>query len=325
MFDFVTVGGATRDISFFTDQGILLDNQADILRQKVLAFELGAKIKVDRFFYSYGGGAANAAVCLAHFGFKTACLAPVGADQNGQLIIKNLRDRGVSSRLIIKVLGQESGSSFILIAPSGERIIFAQRGANANLVISAQSLTAIKKAKNIYIASLAGNWQVNLQKVFKAIRKQQQVFWNPGTTQLLGGLDGLAVYLKKVTVLAINQDEATELVVRTAAYRKKTRRFLDDPKNLLKIIKEAGPQVVVITRGPEGVIVFDGREFYEREVIHEKKKVDSTGVGDIFNSTFAAGLSRYSGDINQALDLALRNAASKIAHLGAQNGLISLK
>lgn len=325
MYDFVTIGGTTRDISFFTDQGLLINNQADILRQKVLAFELGAKVKVDQFFYSYGGGAANASVCLAHFGFKTACLAPVGQDQNGQLIIKNLRDRGVSSRLIVKVAGEESGSSFVLIAPSGERIIFAQRGANSKFTIPASSIKDVKAAKNIYIASLAGNWQRNLDRVFKAVTKKQAVFWNPGTTQLLGGLEGLKAYLSKVTVLAINQDEATELVIRSAAYRSKRRSFLDDPKNLLRAIKDVGPEIAVITRGPDGVIVYDGQEFYERAVVHEKKKVDSTGVGDIFNSTFAAGLKLYGGDINQALDLALKNAASKVAHLGAHNGLIKLK
>jgi len=172
---------------------------------------------------------------------------------------------------------------------------------------------------------LAGDWQAALKKVFKHVKSSQQVFWNPGTTQLLGGLEDIAIFLKKVTVLAINQDEATELVLRTDAYRKKKRSFLDNPRNLLQIIKAAGPQIVVITRGPEGVIAFDGQKFYEREVVHEKKKVDSTGVGDIFNSTFAAGLNLYSGEIDKALDLALRNAASKVAHLGAQNGLITLK
>ena len=325
MFDFVTVGGATRDISFFTDQGLLMDNRSDILRQKMLAFELGAKIKVDKFFYSYGGGAANAAVCLANFGFRTACLAPVGDDQNGRLIIKNLLDKKVSSRLVVKMPGEESGSSFILIAPSGERIIFAQRGANADFVISGQSLAALKSAKNIYIASLAGGWRQNLKRIFSVVSPGQNVYWNPGAAQLTEGLDGISGFLKKTKVLALNQDEATELVFRTPAYAKKSRRFLDEAQNLLRIIRESGPRIVVITKGPDGVIVFDGERFYERAARDEKKKVDSTGVGDVFNSTFAAGLEHRGGDIGRALDLALRNAAAKVAHLGAQNGLIKLK
>lgn len=325
MYDFITIGGTTRDISFFTDQGLVLDNSQDVLRQKMLGFELGAKIKVEKFYYSFGGGAANSAVCLANFGFRTACLAPVGDDHNGRLIKDNLRARGVSARLVQTVKGHESGSSFVLIAPSGERIIFAQRGANSQLVIGSSQLDSVRQAKNIYIASLAGAWEANLKKVFRVIRPEQKVFWNPGMTQLLGGLEGLNGFLKKVTVLAINQDEATELVVRSAAYKKKGRAFLDEPENLLKAIHAAGPRLVVITRGPDGVIAYDGQMVYRRAVIKEKKKVDSTGVGDIFNSTLAAGLELYQGDADKAIGLALRNAAAKVAHLGAQNGLISLK
>ena len=89
-YNFITIGGATRDISFFTDKGILINNSRNILQQKLLAFEYGAKIKVDEFYYSYGGGASNAAVCLSNFNFKTACLTAVGNDEKGALIKQNL-------------------------------------------------------------------------------------------------------------------------------------------------------------------------------------------------------------------------------------------
>ena len=49
MYDFLTVGSVTRDISFFSDEGLVLDNRHDLLRQQVLAFELGAKIVVEDF------------------------------------------------------------------------------------------------------------------------------------------------------------------------------------------------------------------------------------------------------------------------------------
>jgi len=200
-YDFITIGGTTRDISFFTDQGIIIKNHKDILHQEVLAFESGAKIKVDHFYYSYGGGAANAAVCLANFDLKTACLAPVGDDENGSLIVENLRRRGVDVRLMEKIKKVESGSSFILISPGGERIIFQQRGANAYFSLNQARLALIKQAKNIYVASLSGDWLVNLQKIFLvAGQNGQKIFWNPGTTQLLSGLNKIAPFMKKTTV-----------------------------------------------------------------------------------------------------------------------------
>lgn len=326
MYDFITVGGATHDISFFTDKGILIDNRRDILRQQLLGFEYGAKIKVDEFRYSFGGGAANAAVCLTNLGLSTACLASVGDDGSGRLIIENLRQRKVETNLMPLAKNEGSGGSFIIIAPSGERIIFAARGANRRLAIKASQLAALKKAKNIYIASLSGNWLDNLKKIFSLVRPAgPKIYWNPGASQYSGGLKKIAPFLKKTKVFALNKDEAIELVLSAGKSQNLSPSFLNNTDNLLRAIKEFGPEIVVITLGSEGVKVYDGQKIYFQPVAKEKKRVDTTGVGDVFNSSFSAGLVLYQGDINKALRLALKNTASKVAHFGAQNGLIKLK
>lgn len=326
MYDFITIGGTTRDITFFTNQGILINNKKDILRQNLLAFESGAKIKVDKFYYSYGGGSANAAVCLSNFGLKTACLAPIGDDANGVFIMNNLKDRRVDVSLMQKIKKEESGSSFVLVDPSGERIIFAQRGANTKLNINHKDLAVLKKTKNIYIASLAGDWENNLRKIFSVVGQNgPQVFWNPGMTQYLGGLDKISEYLKKTSVLASNLDEMTQLVVGSNGYKHLKRAFLNRPENLLKIVYGLGPKVVIITLGDQGVIAYDGKKIYRRGIIRKGKIFDTTGVGDIFNSTFAAGFNLFAGDVDKSLQLSLENAAAKVTHLGAQNGLLKFK
>ena len=324
-YDFVTVGGVTRDISFFTDEGLLIKNSKDILRQELLAFEYGAKIKVNRFYYSYGGGAANAAVCLSNFGFKCACLSAIGEDENGRMIVNNLKERNVSIELIKKVKKEGSGASFVLVAPAGERIIFAQRGSNHLLDISKHDLKELDKAKNVYIASLAGNWGASLRKIFSVAEDNgQKVFWNPGMTQLLSGRKKIGPFIKKVTVLALNKDEALQLIYNSESFQNLNRDFLNKPENLIKEIYNFGPKIAVITLGPRGVIAYDGKNLYRRQIIKEKKRVDTTGIGDIFNSSFAAGYVLYKSNINKAINLALRNAASKVGHLGAQNGLIKM-
>ncbi|MFA6995477.1 MAG: carbohydrate kinase family protein [Patescibacteria group bacterium] len=326
IYDFITIGGTTRDISFFTDQGVLINNYRDILRQKVLAFESGAKIKVDKFYYSYGGGAANTAVCLANLGFKTACLTSVGNDEDGQLIVKNLRKRQVSTRLIQRIKDADSGASFILISPTGERIIFAQRGANNKLHINANQLAVLRRTRNIYIASLAGNWAGELKKIFSLVGASgPRIFWNPGMTQYLQGVKKIAPYLKKVSVLASNKDEAIELVMTSSSHRHLGHKFLNNPENLIKIMHSFGPQVVVITLGSAGVIAYDGQKIYHRAIINGRKPVDTTGVGDIFNSSFAAGMVLFTNDINKSLELGLLNTAAKVAHIGAQNGLMKYR
>lgn len=321
-YDFVAIGGATRDISFFTDQGVLVDNKKDILRQKLIGFEYGAKIKVDKFHYSFGGGAANAAVCLANFGLRTAALTSIGGDESGREIIKNLKEHKVDTALVQTAKSENSGSSFILIAPSGERIIFGARGANTELALSSQSLKVLKKTAGIYLASLSGDWEKALANIFSIVNENgPKVYWNPGAKQYAKGLKKIAPYLAKTEVFALNKDEAIELVMGSKEYGRRESSFFKRTDNLLRAIKSFGPKIVVITLGGDGVAAYDGQKIYRRPILKEKKRVDTTGVGDVFNSSFAAGLSLFK-NIDQALSLALKNTASKIGHLGAQNGLL---
>ncbi|MEI6528836.1 MAG: carbohydrate kinase family protein [Candidatus Falkowbacteria bacterium] len=321
-YDFITVGGATRDISFFTDQGVLIDNKKDILRQRLLGFEYGAKIKVDKFYYSFGGGAANAAVCLSNFGLNTACLACLGGDEGEKTIINNFKEYHVKTNLIKINKSAESGSSFILVSPSGERIIFGSRGANHELVIDKHDLKILKETANIYLSSLSGAWLKNLRSIFSVVTKDgPKIFWNPGGQQLRAGLKKIAPFLKKTTVFSINKDEAIELILSSDRHRTLTNSFLNKEENLLEIIKSFGPKIVIITMGENGVIASDDKKTYHHQIIKEKKRVDTTGIGDVFNSSFAAGFVCFS-DLDRALVLALHNTAAKISHLGAQNGLL---
>ena len=328
IYDFISVGGATRDISFFTDQGVLIENPRDVLRQKLLAFEYGAKIRIDNFNYTYGGGAANAAVNFANFGFKASCLATIGNDDNGRMIIDNLKTRGVNKNLVRKHPDKNSGFSFILISKTGERIIFTERGANGFLKINNKDLSVLKNAKNIYISSLSGDWLAILAKIFPLVKKYGvRITWNPSEAQYSAGLDKLAPFLKDTFVFSVNKDEAIELALVSSGSggQRLGHAFFNDEKNLLKIIKEFGPEIVVITSGSQGAYAYDGLNFYYQPIFKEKKRIDVTGVGDIFNSTFVAGLELYRGDIKKALFLSAKNTASKIASLGAQNGLIKIK
>lgn len=321
-YNFITIGGATRDISFFTDQGVLIDNKNDLLRQKLLGFEYGAKIKVDKFYYSFGGGAANAAVCLANFGLKTACLTSVGADESGRAIISNLKANKIDSRYVRVDKNNTSGSSFILVSPGGERIIFGARAANRDLELSVRDVRNLKQAANIYLASLSGNWLHALKNIYSVVGDNgPSVFWNPGGQQLRAGLKKIAPFLKKTKVFFLNKDEAIELVLSSDKGKNLSSQYLNKEENLLSIIKGYGPEIVVITLGGDGVVAYDGNKTYRYKTIKDKKRIDTTGIGDVFNSSVSAGLVCF-GDLDQALKLGLRNTAAKISHLGAQTGLI---
>ncbi|MGE5426191.1 MAG: carbohydrate kinase family protein [Bacillota bacterium] len=322
-YDVITIGGATRDIAFMTGEGLLIDNKRDLLRQNLLAFEHGAKIKVDRFVELFGGGAANAAVNFAHSGFETACLAKVGNDENGKKIAANLSRLGVSTRLLAVDPKEPSGMSFILVAPGGERIIFASRGANNGLQVGRKELSILGLGKWLYVASLSGDWLPAARQIFSLTGPR--IAWNPGAAQYQEGLEKLRPFLERTDVFFVNKDEAIELAMSDPRYAKKKSSFFNDVSNLLVIIKETGPKIVVITSGRKGADAYDGNYYYHQPVLKEKKRVDVTGVGDVFNSSVIAGLELTGGSIKKALRLGAKNTASKIAFFGAQSGLLDLR
>lgn len=319
----ISIGGVTRDITFLTNEGILIDNHHDVLRQKLLAFEYGAKIQVKQFYSLFGGGAANAAMNFSRSGFSTACLACVGDDDNGRQIVKHLKEHKIATRLISINKKNTTGLSCILVSKEGERIIFSNRSANNSLEIKIPEKKILRRANWLYLTSLSGDWLASLRSVFAL--KGPKIAWNPGSLQCQAGLKVLAPFLKRTDILYVNKDEAIEMVISDSKYKTKNEGFLNNTKNLLSILQAAGPKVIVITDGSNGADVYDSVNFYHQNIFKEKKRVDMTGVGDAFNSSFLIGMSLTEGDIQKSLYLGARNTASKIAHFGAQNGLIDLR
>lgn len=314
----ISIGGATEDISLYTNEGIIIDNKRDILRQKLMAFEYGAKIRVNRSYTTFGGGAANAAVNFSGLGFKARALVCLGSDNRGKRVLKNLKIKGVNTRLTQKSEEAETGFSFIILCP--EKIVFTHRGANNKLEINSRDLRAIKEADWIYLTSLGGEWPEVLNKIFS--EKNIKIAWNPGHIQLKSGIRLIGKYIKKTTVFIVNKDEAIELVISNPVAKKKGGKYLNNIINLLREIKSIGPQIVVITNGKYGADAFDGVRFYHQNILREKKRVDTTGVGDAFGSSFIAGIELFKGDIEKSMRLGIMNTASVISRQGAQNGLL---
>ncbi|MEA3398752.1 MAG: PfkB family carbohydrate kinase [Patescibacteria group bacterium] len=318
-FDFTTIGGTTEDITVYTKEGLVIDNKEDILQQRLIAFEFGAKLKVDRAYTTYGGGAANAAVCLSKLKLNTVALVAIGEDDRGERVVKNFYKHKINTKYIQKIKSEVTGFSFLLVGQENEHVVFSDRAANKKLSINAKEIKALNDSEWVYMTSLSGRWREVLSRVFKSKAK---IAWNPGHIQLHAGFKTIGKYLARTSMLIVNKDEALELAVTNPIYRNKDRRFLNDIKNLLKVLKDIVPGIVIITNGKHGADAYDGQKFYHQPIFKERSRVDTTGVGDAFGSTFTAGLKLFKGDIQRAMKLSAANTASVIGQQGAQNGLL---
>lgn len=327
-YDIITIGGATYDITFFPNEKemFLIDNKQDILRQKLLAFEHGAKINAEKVVYGFGGGAANTAVSFANFGLKTAAIVAIGNDIFGAEIVSNFKKRKACIDLIQKISRRASDLAVIIIGPDKDRVIFFDNKIKNKLRLNRKGIAAIKNTKWAYLASLSGDWRKILTEVFSVKNKKPdlKIAWNPGQSQLVGGLNELSGFLKQTEVLILNQDEAIQLAMSDLDAREK-KIDLNNVKILLPLIKNYGPKIVVITCGKDGAWAYDGIKTRYTAIIENQTRVDTTGVGDAFGSSFVAGLELFNSDIDKAMKLGILNTASVVAAPGAQNGLLSRK
>lgn len=324
-FDVITVGGAVRDITFYTNKGRLFKTPENVMEQRMLAFEYGAKIPVFDAFFSLGGGALNTANIFSKLNLSTAVIARVGDDEDGRHLSSAMKDKGVITDFIQKDSANRTGLSFIVCTSKKEHehVAFTYRGANTELEIGEKNLAELD-AKWIYLSSLSGNeWSNSLKTLVRfAHEKKIKIAWNPGNAQIQAGKKALEDILPKIDTLILNKDEAIEFVLSGMKIGKRNPSFLNKTLYLLHMLNEWGPRVVVITEGAKGAsALYEGKYFKSKAV--RKKVIDTTGVGDAFGATFISGLLENRHDIARSLKLGVTNAAHVLMKIGAQEGALT--
>lgn len=322
--DILCVGSATRDVIFYSDEVEIIKNpKKDPTKMELFATEMGAKLRSDNVHFEFGGGAANTAVNFRGLGLRTGIVSSIGSDHDGEAIFRMLMAKRIDTQFVQMNKKHRTGFSFILTdEQTGERTVYVYYGAVADMQLT-ESVVKKMNAQWLYVASISGTkrvWKQNLQLLFdRAEKSGAHVAWNPGGTQLTAGYSVLKKYIARTTVLILNKDEASELLLSCPDYDKP-----GSVKQMLKRIHGWGAQVVLITDGKRGSMAYDGLEYYKQDAPKDTP-LSTIGAGDCFGSTFVAGIIRYKGDVPKALKLAQRNATSVVHSIGAQKGFIQWK
>ncbi len=314
----ITIGGATRDITFITDRGRVIETPENLTEQKLLAFEYGAKINSDEVYFNFGGGACNTAATFAKLGLNVAVNCRVGNDDDGKSMIKNLGKLGINTGLIQVDEIKKTGFSMVVVdKKGGDRVIFKYKGASDFLDVKEEE---IKDTEWIYLTSLAGNWEEDLAEINKAVTNNKiKLAWNPGAAQISSGKNKLEKFFKNTEILIINKDEAIELITSDESLKLDFNE-INNVEVLAKNIKNWGAKFVVITDGANGAYAHDGENILYVPAT-SNKKIDSTGAGDSFGSAFVGGYILAS-DIEKALKYGIINSGSVVSEYGAQNGIL---
>lgn len=310
MFDIITFGSASQDV-FLKVKNLKAKEEKRIFDGKDICFSLGAKIPVKKIEFSTGGGGTNVAVTFANQGFRVAYCGMVGRDSAGRAIERELKARGISTQFLFST--SKKPTNFSIILPTKrERTILVYRGASEEL--QAKDIPWEKmRARWFYLAPLSGKLAQAWEKIlFFARENGIRVAMNPGNTQLSFPKRKLKKLLNLADVLILNQEEAS--LATGIPYFKE--------KEIFKTLDDWVEGICIMTKGPLGGVVSDGKFLYHFNVLKVKKIVDRTGCGDAFGSGFLVGPIRCPGSIEYAIQLASANATGCLQKIGAKNDLL---
>ncbi len=314
MFDVLTIGTATRDV-FLTSQALKVLRDPKHLASlgfktgEAECFALGAKLDIGSPVFATGGGAANAATTFARQGFRTAALIRLGADGlSGDVVADLRRNRVVPIAVVDKQLG--TAYATVLLAPGGERTVLVYRGASEGFTpreIPWRKLTA----RWAYIAPSHTSPPLMRDILLKLKERKVKVAMNPSRYYLDAHRERLRGLLRYLDVVIVNREEASDLT--GVPYGRE--------RDIFKKFDALVPGIAVVTDGPRGARVSDGKYLYSAGVYRERRLADRTGAGDAFGSGFVAGLMQRN-DIHHALRVAAANATAVVECIGAQAGVL---
>lgn len=312
MYDIITFGSATHD-TFLKSKDFKVVAQKRFITKTGLCMSLGSKIPVQDMEYATGGGGTNTAASFAYQGFNVAYCGKVGNDSSGQAIIDEMKRLGASTDLIVVDKKNKTNCSVILSVPGTERTILVFRDCSEKLGVKDIPWKKVKNAKWLYVCPLSGELVKIFLPLLKFAKKNNiKVALNPGNTQFELPKKTWQTVLKLIDILILNQEEAALL----------TGVQFEKEAEIFKKLKDMSKSVIVMTKGPAGLVVSDGKFKYAAGILKEKRMVDRTGAGDAFGSGFLTGFIRKNGDIPYAIQFGSANATGCIEEFGAKNGIL---
>jgi len=320
MFDIITFGSATQDV-FLKSKGFIVREEKKVFTKKGICFSLGSKIPVQEIKFLNGGGGMNSAFTFKSQKFNVAYCGVVGDDLPGEEIRKKLIQNKISTDFLFFDSKKPTNYSVVL-GTANERTILVYKGASELLVEKKIPWSRLKSTKWFYLAPFSGRLVDLWEDILIFAQKNHiKVVTNPGNSQLILPKDRLKKLLNLADVLLLNQEEAS--LATGLPYNKE--------KEIFKKLDNWVEGICVMTKGPLGGVVSDGKYLYEYGILKAPKTLDRTGCGDAFGSGFVTGLIRWSSalqkkwgldQIEYAIQVGSANAVSSIQEFGAQNGLL---
>jgi len=306
-FDFIAIGDITTDAFIRLKYATV---NCDINKEDCqICMSFGDKIPYEKVVVVPAvGNSPNAAVSATRLGLKSALAANLGDDLYGKEDINTLEKNNIDTTFIEVHKGLKSNYHFVLWYED-ERTILVKHEEYP------YKMPDMGSPKWIYLSSLGENSVPFHREIAKYVseRPDTKLVFQPGTFQIELGPETLSDIYKNTELFFCNVQEAKKIL--------NTKE--DDIKKLLSGMRELGPNIIVITDGPNGAYTYDGKEMWHMPMYPDPAPpIDRTGAGDSFSSTFTSALA-LGKTIPEALMWGPINSMSVVQYVGAQEGLLT--
>lgn len=254
------------------------------------------------------GPSPNAAVSFARLGLRVQLRAFLGDDQTSSQSIAYLKKEGIATELVAQQQNMRSNYYYVL-----------RLGADRTILVKNEKFTytwqePTDKPDWIYLSLISSDsWQLHEDLLAYLSRNPEvKLAFQPGTFHFKWGVEKLSEVYKRSHIVVLNREEAVDI----------TGASYDDIPALARALHGLGPELVVITDGPNGSYAsYEGRVVSIANYPDPAPPLDRTGAGDAFASTIVAALA-LGESIDTALTWAPINSMSVVQKLGAQAGLL---
>lgn len=254
------------------------------------------------------GPSPNAAVACRRLGLNVSLASWVGDDETGKEAIDHLKKQSINTDSVIVESGKKTSYWYVLSYKADRTMLIRSEEYGYEFVPP-------KTVPDWIYLSYTGeaSWPLH-EKVLEYLEANRgiKLAFQPGTFQFEWGTDKLAGIYRRSHIVVLNREEAVDV----------TGGNYDDVHELANKLHELGPQIVVITDGPNGSYAsYDYKFVTIPNYPDPAPPLDRTGAGDAFASTIVAGLA-LGKTMDEALMWAPINSMSVVQKLGAQAGLL---
>jgi len=306
MFDIISIGDATLDTFIELESAKVICDRKTRKNHCYLCLDYARKTPIYSLIKKVAGNAANNAVGSARLGLKAGFWTIIGDDSTGKLVLNTMKKEGVSTRFVQVAKGTESNYTVVLNY-QGERTQLVYRQPRD------YKLPKLNHTKWIYLTAMGKEYHLVVDPLIKFINENNiSLAYNPGKEQITCNIKKCKKIIDICKVLFVNREEAQEIIAKNHS----------NIKTILKKLRDLGPEIVVVTDGPDGSYVYDGNDIHYLSV-WPSKLVERTGAGDAYATAFVAALF-YKKNIDEAMKWGTINSASVIGQVGPQDGLLTL-